>query len=440
MFQDRQLGKIDIVTFDQEDGSDTNLNPDLFEVDTALLPGGSSGFEARATVDEGVLKIVVFTSSGATIPSGGQPFVIGKICYTLLALDPPGLLPAPQILAQEKDLQVDPGSFTLISDDQGVKIGQVDKTDGAILAGIRGDANIDGSVDVRDVVILVKEILNETLPDDQDPAFRADLEIRNANGQDDGIDVTDAVAIVNRILGIGSQLDKAIASGPVDIFPGSLVTLSDGSAAIPVVLDGRGVAGLQATFTFDLSLMSVGTPVLADAADGLMLDSRIENGTLRLIALGLNGQTLSAGQAVLIPVTLTGAGQVSLTMTDLIVSSAFAQTIPVQLGTIVQPVSGKGTSVPVSFSLSAAAPNPFNPATTISYEVPQSAHIQLTVYNLLGKEVIRLVDQVQQPGRYQITWNAHNARGASVASGVYLYRLQVGDGNQVETRKLVLVR
>ena len=56
----------DIVTFDQEDGSDTDLNPDLFEVDTALLPGGFSGFEARATVDEGVLKIVVFTSSGAT--------------------------------------------------------------------------------------------------------------------------------------------------------------------------------------------------------------------------------------------------------------------------------------------------------------------------------------------------------------------------------------
>ena len=149
--------------------------------------------------------------------------------------------------------------------------------------------------------------------------------------------------------------------------------------------------------------MSVGTQVLAVAADGLMLDSRIENGTLRLIVLSLNGQTLSAGQAVLIPVTLTGAGQASLTMTDLIASSALAQTTPVQLGTVVQPVSGKGTSTPTSFSLNAASPNPFNPATTISYEVPQSAHIQLTVYNLLGQEVVRLVDQTQQPGRYQIT-------------------------------------
>jgi flagellar hook assembly protein FlgD len=185
--------------------------------------------------------------------------------------------------------------------------------------------------------------------------------------------------------------------------------------------------------------MSVGTPVLANAADGLMLDSRIENGTLRLITLSLNGQTLSAGQAVLIPVTLTGAGQASLTMTDLIASSALAQTIPVQLGTVVQPVSGKGTSAPTSFSLNAASPNPFNPATTISYEVPQSAHIQLTVYNLLGQEVVRLVDQTQQPGRYQITWNALNAQGASVASGVYLYRLTSSTGYS-DSRRMTLLK
>ena len=127
-------------------------------------------------------------------------------------------------------------------------------------------------------------------------------------------------------------------------------------------------------------------------------------------------------------VDLDGAGQASLTMTDLIASRALAQTIPVQFGTVVQPVPGKGTSAPTSFSLNAASPNPFNPATTISYEVPQSAHIQLTVYNLLGQEVVRLVDQTQQPGRYQITWNALNAQGASVASGVYLYRLTSSTG------------
>ena len=60
--------------------------------------------------------------------------------------------------------------------------------------------------------------------------------------------------------------------------------------------------------------------------------------------------------------------------------------------------------MPTSFTLHAASPNPFNPATTISYEVPQSTHIRLTVYNLLGQEVVRLVDTMHQPGRYETVW------------------------------------
>ncbi|HCQ05158.1 MAG TPA: hypothetical protein DIT99_32855, partial [Candidatus Latescibacteria bacterium] len=93
-------------------------------------------------------------------------------------------------------------------------------------------------------------------------------------------------------------------------------------------------------------------PVLANEAEGLMLDSRIEDGTLRLVVVNLGGQTLSAGRAVLTPVFLTDAGKASLTMTDLIASSALAQIIPVQFGTVIQPVfPGKETATPTSFTL-----------------------------------------------------------------------------------------
>lgn len=129
------------------------------------------------------------------------------------------------------------------------------------------------------------------------------------------------------------------------------------TAAIPVVLDGHGMDGLQATLTYDPSLMSVGTPVLANEAEGLMLDTRIEDGTLRLVVVNLGGQTLSAGRAVLTPVFLTDAGKASLTMTDLIASSALAQIIPVQFGTVIQPVfPGKETGTPTSFTPHAASP------------------------------------------------------------------------------------
>ena len=73
--------------------------------------------------------------------------------------------------------------------------------------------------------------------------------------------------------------------------------------------------------------------------------------------------------------------------------------------------------------LAVARPNLFNPSTTIAYEVPEQTHVTLTIYNLLGQEVVRLVDQVQTAGRYEAVWNGTNITGTGVASGVYLYRI-----------------
>ena len=99
----------------------------------------------------------------------------------------------------------------------------------------------------------------------------------------------------------------------------------------------------------------------------------------------------------------------------------------------------KNNSVPVAFSLAAARPNPFNPSTTIAYEVPEQTHITLTVYNLLGQEVVRLVDQVQAAGRYEAAWNGANITGAGVSSGIYLYRITSSSGFS-ETKRMTLLK
>ena len=95
--------------------------------------------------------------------------------------------------------------------------------------------------------------------------------------------------------------------------------------------------------------------------------------------------------------------------------------------------------MPVPFSLAPARPNPFNPTTTIAYEVPEQTHITLTVYNLLGQEVVRLVDQVQAAGRYEAIWNGTNITGAGVASGIYLYRITSGSG-YTESKRMSLLK
>jgi hypothetical protein len=78
-------------------------------------------------------------------------------------------------------------------------------------------------------------------------------------------------------------------------------------------------------------------------------------------------------------------------------------------------------------------PNPFNPSTTFQFTIVDRQSTILSVYNLLGQEVTTLVNEIKNPGTYQVTWNA-----AGQASGVYYYRLSAGEF--VETRQLMMVR
>jgi hypothetical protein len=80
-----------------------------------------------------------------------------------------------------------------------------------------------------------------------------------------------------------------------------------------------------------------------------------------------------------------------------------------------------------------AVPNPFNPVTRISYRLPEEDFVQLSVFDVDGKLIERLVAQVEKAGNHVIEWDAKNA-----PSGIYFYRLQVGDFNQ--TRKMILVK
>ncbi|HGY55492.1 MAG TPA: T9SS type A sorting domain-containing protein, partial [Caldithrix abyssi] len=88
---------------------------------------------------------------------------------------------------------------------------------------------------------------------------------------------------------------------------------------------------------------------------------------------------------------------------------------------------------PALFSLEQNYPNPFNPETVIRYQLPEAGPVQLSVYNALGQKVQELVNEKQEAGNYTVKFN-----GQTLASGVYLYKLQTG--NNVLTRKMILLR
>jgi hypothetical protein len=94
--------------------------------------------------------------------------------------------------------------------------------------------------------------------------------------------------------------------------------------------------------------------------------------------------------------------------------------------------------LPDEFSLAQNYPNPFNPSTMIEYSLPRDAHVELTVFNLLGQKVRTLVDANQEAGSKSIAWDGTDAGGNDVASGVYFYAIRAG--HFVAVRKLMVLR
>jgi len=95
-------------------------------------------------------------------------------------------------------------------------------------------------------------------------------------------------------------------------------------------------------------------------------------------------------------------------------------------------------AVPNSFALLQNFPNPFNPSTTISYQLPEAGHVKLVIYNLVGQEIVTLEEQEKQAGYHQIEWNGLDQAGVEVVSGVYFCHLHYRD--QLKMLKLVKVK
>jgi hypothetical protein len=94
--------------------------------------------------------------------------------------------------------------------------------------------------------------------------------------------------------------------------------------------------------------------------------------------------------------------------------------------------------IPETFALYANYPNPFNPTTTITYDLPKRSQVTLGIYDLLGKQIKTLVKQLQDAGNKIAVWDGTNNSGRPVSAGVYLYRIKAGEFSQ--TRKMVLLR
>ncbi|MCX6121820.1 MAG: T9SS type A sorting domain-containing protein [Ignavibacteriales bacterium] len=110
--------------------------------------------------------------------------------------------------------------------------------------------------------------------------------------------------------------------------------------------------------------------------------------------------------------------------------SAYSDTVAVQ--TTIAGVSRDQSTIPTSYALNQNFPNPFNPSTTIKFDLPKTGFTTLKIYNMLGQEIATLVNDVKLTGRYTVQWN-----GSNMTSGLYFYKLISGEFIQVKKMQFI---
>jgi flagellar hook assembly protein FlgD len=92
----------------------------------------------------------------------------------------------------------------------------------------------------------------------------------------------------------------------------------------------------------------------------------------------------------------------------------------------------------ITYNLYNAYPNPFNPVTTLHYDLPENGLVNITIYDMVGRVVSNLVSSQQRAGYKSIQWNATNSAGQPISAGLYLYTIKAGEFRQ--TKKMVLLK
>ena len=93
---------------------------------------------------------------------------------------------------------------------------------------------------------------------------------------------------------------------------------------------------------------------------------------------------------------------------------------------------------PLTFNLYDNYPNPFNPTTSITFDLSTESPVKLEIYDIAGHKIITLINEQRQAGTYQVIWNGQDNLGNSVASGLYVYRIQAG--TFVQFKKMLFLK
>ncbi len=209
------------------------------------------------------------------------------------------------------------------------------------------------------------------------------------------------------------------------------------------ISDYRGVKPLKGTvasaYTADASTLTYFPEGFTEEekyttlTDGFSTDTLYANAKLDLLqVLSFGPLNLEAGGTDTVAFAVVAGDSLD----DFLAAGAAAQSLFDSVVTDVR--ENPGTPLPYRYELSQNYPNPFNSGTVIEYSLSAKSKVTLTVYNILGEKVRTLVEQIQAPGHYTVKWDGKNERDQEVSSGMYFYRLKVGE--RTFSKKMMLLK
>lgn len=259
------------------------------------------------------------------------------------------------------------------------------------------------------------------------------VQILNANvSLDYNISSFDASIIYQYVADVIDTLPSFLAlgygsgSGSISMPDGEISV--DDSISIPIRLSGgTDIVAFETTIIYDPLYLNFDEFNLSSLFTGFGLSSNSEPG---IIVIASAGSSFVEGDGEIGNLEFTVNSMLPGDETTIMVSShrwneSEIQVNPATATLSVIVGSESTTEIPERYELKQNYPNPFNPNTTIRYALPHESNVDLTIYDISGRELTSLANGIQKAGRYSINWDGRDGSGNAVPAGIYLCRLEL---------------
>ncbi|MCH7763557.1 MAG: right-handed parallel beta-helix repeat-containing protein [Candidatus Marinimicrobia bacterium] len=379
----------------------------------------------------------------ASITTGGYPLVVQFTDHSIQGTYPIVTwnwdFGDSSFSSEQNPLQtyLQPGDFsvTLTVTDSSGMTSTITRTDYINILGLYGDVDFNTIVQAYDAGLILQHLVGLINLND------AQQNIGNVS-LDTTLSALDASLILRYVTSLidtlpyDTSMGSLLASGSFEM---GFNTVSPGSTVdIPLFInDGNNIYSFEGTIRFNNELIRIDTIMWAESLDGFVIETIIDTNQITVVGAG----TVPDGTDELfatVRITLDeNIEDFSVVLLENFRLNENPMISSVMIGGLMLSL-GDEAALPTEYALRQNYPNPFNPMTTINYDLPENTHVRLLIYDIMGREIINLVNQHQQAGYKSVRWNGRNNSGQVVSAGMYIFSIDAGNYRAI--KKMILLK